>query len=382
MIKGNTDTKKTKKMEISRNKFIPFYKGKVRELYKLNDDLILLLTTDKVSAFDSVFKETIPQKGIILTKISRLWMEALKRDKMDEKHAFKIHLVENSSQQTNKLLQDKTPPYADWQQRSLIVKNLEVIPYECIVRGYLSGSHWEEYKKNPILYFQKYFREEYKDYQKQKNEHSNANKVEKYLLLKNFAEGNYSKGEKLPKIIFTPSTKAKVGEHDEVISFEEMQDKLGRELSQKLRDLSLAIYKYASTKMEGIDLLLIDTKFEFAKSKKGEIFLVDEVLTPDSSRYAKISYGDCSETKQEKNKKINYSYKSYDKQILRDYVRKIELEKAQKAENKKGIHSTKKNEKNKYKETQRVLPLLTKEIITETKKMYEEVQKKIKEAIG
>jgi phosphoribosylaminoimidazole-succinocarboxamide synthase len=214
------------------------YSGKVRELFKPLDPnfshLALIVATDRISAFDQILSPEIPGKGIELTKITNWWF-----DQID----FPNHRS------------DELKPPAEIAQRAVVVKNLEMYPVECVVRGYISGSGWKEYQESGTICG---------------------------ILL----PAGLQFGDRLPEPIFTPAFKAPQGEKDENITFEKVIELVGKEIAEKLRDASLSIYSYAAAVAEKTGLILADTKFEFGNNPStGELTLADEVLTPDSSRY-------------------------------------------------------------------------------------------------
>jgi phosphoribosylaminoimidazole-succinocarboxamide synthase len=243
--------------------------GKVRDVYRLGNEQLLFVATDRISAFDYVLATGIPHKGRVLTQISLFWFEFL-RDVVPN------HLVTADVEGYPANL--KT--HADQLRgRSMLVMRAEMVPVECVVRGYISGSAWKEYKA--------------------------TGKVCGIELPKGLKES-----DKLPEPIFTPSTKATTG-HDENIPFEEMVRVVGRERSEKLRDVTLKIYTKASDYARSRGIIIADTKFEFGTTSKG-ITLADEVLTPDSSRFwpaDKYQPGRAQD--------------SYDKQYVRDYLEEI-----------------------------------------------------------
>lgn len=243
-------------------------RGKVRDIYDLGETL-LIIATDRISAFDVVLPSPIPDKGKILTLMTLFWLDFLK-------DIVENHLITADIEKYPEALK----PYKDiLSQRSMIVKKAEVIPVECIVRGYITGSALEEYKK--------------------------TGKVCGIELPKNLKEA-----DKLPEPIFTPSTKSEKG-HDINISFKEMVDLVGKETAETLRDLSLKLYKKASDYAEDKGIIIADTKFEFGYYK-GKIILVDEVLTPDSSRF-------WSKEEYEPGK----PQESMDKQFIRNWLKSI-----------------------------------------------------------
>ncbi len=214
------------------------YSGKVRELFKPLDPkfshLALIVATDRISAFDHILSPEIPGKGIELTKITNWWF-----DQVD----FPNHRS------------DELKPPAELAQRAVVVKNLEMYPVECVVRGYISGSGWKEYQQSGTICG---------------------------IPL----PAGLKFGDRLPEPIFTPAYKAPQGEKDENITFEKVIELVGKEIAVRLRDASLLIYSYAAAVAERAGLILADTKFEFGNNPAtGELTLADEVLTPDSSRY-------------------------------------------------------------------------------------------------
>jgi phosphoribosylaminoimidazole-succinocarboxamide synthase len=249
-------------------------RGKVRDIYDFGDSL-LIVATDRISAFDVVMNEGIPYKGKVLTQISDFWFE-------QTKDIVQNHLISS-------LVYDFPPeckPY--WNilnDRSMFVKKTKTLPVECIVRGYLSGSGWIEYKKNQI--------------------------VCGIQLPEGLAESC-----KLPAPIFTPTTKEEVGKHDENISFEHMCDMIGRELANKVRAVSLEVYKQGAKLAEQKGILIADTKMEFGVDNNGGLILIDELLTPDSSRF-------WPQDKYEPGR----GQESFDKQFVRDYLLSINFSK-------------------------------------------------------
>jgi phosphoribosylaminoimidazole-succinocarboxamide synthase len=243
--------------------------GKVRDVYELDPEHLLFVATDRISAFDYVLATGIPQKGRVLTQISLFWFDFL-RD------IAPTHVVTADVKQYPASAQK----YADQLLgRSMMVNRAEMIPVECVVRGYISGSAWKEYKAT-----------------------GRVCGIELPAGLK--------ESSKLPQPIFTPSTKATTG-HDENISFDEMTRIVGVELSNQLRDLSLKVYSKAADYALKKGIIIADTKFEFGMTSKG-ITLADEVLTPDSSRFWPAD-----------NYQPGRAQASYDKQYVRDYLEQI-----------------------------------------------------------
>ena len=249
-------------------------RGKVRDIYDLGDKL-LIVATDRISAFDVVMANGIPQKGIILTQISRFWFDFLSP-------VVEHHLISDD-------LADFPEPFCNHSEqlagRSMLVKKVEVLPVECVVRGYLAGSGWKEYKQSETVCGQK-------------------------------LPSGLKQCQKLPELIFTPATKAEMGAHDENINFAQCVDIIGSEAANYVRDKSTEIFKKAGKYAESKGIILADTKFEWGRVD-GKIILVDEVLTPDSSRFwpaDKYHPGRDQE--------------SYDKQFVRNYLESINFDKS------------------------------------------------------
>jgi phosphoribosylaminoimidazole-succinocarboxamide synthase len=240
-------------------------KGKVREIFEIDGNL-LLVATDRISAFDVILPNGIPHKGKVLTQMSEFWFELI--GELTENH-----LITTSIDEIDKITEEDRDLLRG---RSMLVKKFEVIPVECIVRGYIAGSGWKDYKKN--------------------------NAICGISL-----PGDLKESDKLPEPIFTPSTKAESG-HDENISFEEAVNITGRELAEEIRQKSIAIYKKASEYALTKGIIISDTKFEWGKYGD-KVILIDEVLTPDSSRFWPLE---------------SYSpgkpQPSFDKQFVRDYL--------------------------------------------------------------
>ena len=246
-------------------------RGKVRDVYDLGDAL-LFVATDRLSAFDVVMSTGIPRKGEVLTQISLFWFDLLKD--------VPNHLI-TADVSSRPELRD----YAkDLQGRAIIVRKAKVLPVECIVRGYLVGSGWKDYCKTGMVSGIK------------------------------LREG-YKQASKLDEPLFTPSTKAAVGEHDEAISFEGVADLIGLDKATQLRDLSLKVYSAARDYAAEKGIIVADTKFEFGEID-GKIILVDEVLTPDSSRFWP------ADSYEEGTSPI-----SLDKQYVRDYLESLDWDK-------------------------------------------------------
>ena len=247
-------------------------RGKVRDIFDLGDSL-LFVATDRLSAFDVVLPDGIPGKGEVLTQISLFWFELMGE-------WLPHHLLTDDIASVPQLR-----PYADaLRGRSMIVRKAKVLPVECIVRGYLVGSGWKDYCKSGAV---------------------------SGIQLR----AGYRQAEKLDEPLFTPSTKAAVGDHDEAISFEQVAQLVGEETAARMRDLSLTIYRTARDYAEDRGIIVADTKFEFGEID-GKLTLVDEVLTPDSSRFwPKESY------------RVGESPVSLDKQFVRDYLETLDWNK-------------------------------------------------------
>ncbi|MFH1074573.1 MAG: phosphoribosylaminoimidazolesuccinocarboxamide synthase [Candidatus Firestonebacteria bacterium] len=240
-------------------------KGKVRDLYELDKEL-LIVATDRLSAFDVVFNQGIPEKGKVLTQISKYWFNQVS-------DIIPNHLISTEVAEFPALKEYSK----ELENRIMVVKNVKPVMVECIVRGYLSGSGWNEYQKSGSIC---------------------GIKIPKGLV----------ESDKLPEPIFTPTSKAEVGVHDENITFEDVIDMLGENLAKELRRKAVEVYKRASGIAEKKGLIIADTKFEFGRDN-GTLILIDEILTPDSSRFwPKDQY------------KPGGAQPSFDKQFVRDYL--------------------------------------------------------------
>lgn len=247
--------------------------GKVRDLYKLNGDHLLFVATDRISAFDYVLATGIPQKGRVLTQLSLFWFDFLK-------DIVSNHLATATVDQYPAELQKYG---AQLHGRSMLVVHADMVAIECVVRGYLSGSGWKEYKAGGTVCG---------------------------IQL----SAGLRESDKLPEPIFTPAIKASSG-HDENISFDDMVQLAGHELSEKLRDLSIKIYQAAADYAATRGIIIADTKFEFGHTPGG-LVLADEVLTPDSSRFWPVD-----------KYKPGGAQESFDKQYVRDYLESIRWDK-------------------------------------------------------
>ncbi len=241
-------------------------RGKVRDNYAVDEDKILMIATDRISAFDVVMGEPVPGKGILLTQMALFWF-----DKLSD--LCPNHLTHQAPESVVSDLEKQQV-----RERSMLVQRLKPLPIEAVVRGYLAGSAWTEYTM-----------------------HQTACGIALPKGLKNASE--------LHEPIFTPATKAAVGDHDENISFEQTVSLIGSSLAHQVRDLSIALYAKARSIALEKGIIIADTKFEFGLNEKNEVVLMDEILTPDSSRYWPL------ETYQE-----GSNPPSYDKQFLRDWL--------------------------------------------------------------
>jgi phosphoribosylaminoimidazole-succinocarboxamide synthase len=248
-------------------------RGKVRDIYGVGDDKMLIVTSDRLSAFDVVLPDPIPDKGRVLNEMANFWFGRLG------------HIVPNqlTGIDPESVVADAGEK-AQVKGRSVVVKKLKPLPIEAVVRGYIIGSGWKDYQK--------------------------TGKVCGIELAKGLKQA-----QKLPEPIFTPATKAEEG-HDENISFEEVEKLVGKEVAAKVRDISIRLYKEASDYAATKGILIADTKFEFGLDAKGSLVLIDEVLTADSSRFWPAdSY------------QVGISPPSYDKQFVRDYLETLDWDK-------------------------------------------------------
>lgn len=254
-------------------KFTPIKEGKVREIYDNGDNLIMV-ATDRISAFDHILQNKITKKGAILTQMSRFWFD-FTRDIVPN-HMLSVDVNDMPEFFRN----DR------FDGNSMMCQKLEMLPVECIVRGYITGSGWESYKKNGVVC---------------------GIRLKEGLL----------ESDKLPEPIYTPSTKAEIGDHDENISYEQSIDVIekmypgkGIEYATKLRDYTIELYKKCAEYALSKNIIIADTKFEFGLDKNGNVILGDEMLTPDSSRFWPLE-----------GYKHGQSQPSYDKQFVRDWLK-------------------------------------------------------------
>ena len=249
------------------------HRGKVRDIFDVDKDNMLIVTTDRLSAFDVIFEQTIPEKGKILTSIANYWFD--KTEHLIQNHLTNIKLEEVLPSNEAKALEG----------RAIAVKKLKPLPIEAVVRGYLIGSGWKEYLKSGSV--------------------CGIN-----------LPPNMALAEKLENPIFTPSSKAIAGEHDANISFKEVVSLVGEDIAEQIKKTSLALYNFAAKHALSRGIIIADTKFEFGLDSENKLTLMDEILTPDSSRFWSLS--DYAPGK---------SPKSFDKQIIRDYLEALDWNK-------------------------------------------------------
>ncbi len=249
--------------------------GKVRDIYAVDEDHLLIVTTDRMSAFDVVLPNPIPGKGEVLTELSEFWFS--KTTAIVDNHLTNdLNLLD---------LLDSADQLDYFQKRSMIVKRLKPLPIEAVVRGYLIGSGWKDYQATGAVC---------------------GIELEQGLEM----------ASQLPEPIYTPATKAEFGEHDENISYEETINLIGDELASRVRDTAIEIYNFGVNHAKERGIIIADTKFEFGLDNNGKLFLIDEVLTPDSSRFWSIE-----------EYQVGISPPSFDKQYLRDYLETLDWDK-------------------------------------------------------
>lgn len=260
-------------MEENMQEFKPFKEGKVREVYD-NGDSLILVATDRISAFDHILKNKITDKGAILTQMSKFWFDYTK-------DIVSNHMISVDVKDMPEYFQ--TEKYAG---KSMMCKKLEMLPIECIVRGYITGSGWESYKENGTVCGIK-------------------------------LPAGLKESEKLPEPIYTPSTKAELGDHDENISFEqsiEVLEKLypgkGEDYATQIKDCTIKLYKKCAEYALSKGIIIADTKFEFGLDENGKVIIGDEMLTPDSSRFWPLEGYEAGK-----------SQPSYDKQFVRNWLK-------------------------------------------------------------
>ena len=249
-------------------------RGKVRDIYSVDDDHLLLVTTDRLSAYDVVMPDPVPGKGEVLTQISLFWFRMM------------ADIIDN--QLTDLTVADvvkETELQAQLKTRALVVKRLKPLPVEAVVRGYLIGSGWSDYQATG------------------------------QVCGIDLPDG-LQQAEKLPQTLFTPAYKAEAGEHDENISFEKVVELVGEKLAERVRDLSIRIYERAAAYALERGIIIADTKFEFGTDERGKLYIIDEMLTPDSSRFWPVD-----------GYEVGSSPPSFDKQFVRDYLETLDWDK-------------------------------------------------------
>ncbi len=249
-------------------------RGKVRDIYGIDSDYLLIVTTDRLSAFDVVLPDPVPGKGEVLTQISLSWFRMMADIVDNQLTALTVDDVIDDSELRDQL-----------RTRALVVKRLQPLPIEAVVRGYLIGSGWRDY-------------------------------LDTGQLCGIVLPSGMQQAEPLPDILFTPASKAAAGEHDENIDFANVTRLIGRKLAERVRDVSMQIYKRAAAFALERDIIIADTKFEFGLDSEGRLHLIDEVLTPDSSRFWPVD-----------EYKTGISPPSFDKQFVRDYLETLSWDK-------------------------------------------------------
>jgi phosphoribosylaminoimidazole-succinocarboxamide synthase len=249
-------------------------RGKVRDIYAIDDDTMLIVTTDRLSAFDVILPDPIPNKGRVLTSISNFWFKKMQ-------HVMPNHIADIPLEQVIPNAEER----AQVEGRAIVVKLLTPLPVEAIVRGYLIGSGWKDYQKTGAIC---------------------GIELPKGL----------QQAEQLPEPIYTPSTKAAVDQHDENVSFEQTVALIGQDLAEQVRTASLTLYKEAASYAKQRGIIIADTKFEFGVDKAGTLYLIDEALTPDSSRFWPVDHY-----------QVGISPPSFDKQYVRDYLETLDWNK-------------------------------------------------------
>ncbi len=250
------------------------YRGKVRDIYSVDDDHLLIVTTDRLSAYDVIMPDPVPGKGQVLTRISNFWFEMME-------DLIPNHLTDRK---LNSIIDDNESRQP-LEQRSIVTRRLRPLPIEAVVRGYLIGSGWRDYQQTG------------------------------QVCGIDLPPGLEQAG-KLPQTLFTPATKADAGDHDENISFETVQQMIGDDLAEQVRAVSIRIYERAAEYALGRGIIIADTKFEFGQDDQGQLYIIDEILTPDSSRFWPLS-----------GYRTGISPPSFDKQFVRDYLDTLDWDK-------------------------------------------------------
>lgn len=249
------------------------HRGKVRDVYRIDADRLLVVASDRLSAFDVILPDPVPGKGWVLTQISNFWFDKTK-------HIIDNHILDVPL--TDVITAEEA---AQVEGRAVVVRSLNALPVEAVVRGYIIGSGWKEYQRDGSVC---------------------GVALPQGLQL----------ADKLPEPIFTPATKAAVGDHDENISFKKVVELIGKDLAEKVRDATLGIYRFASDYAAERGIIIADTKFEFGTDKNGKLYIIDEMLTPDSSRFWPAD-----------TYKPGISPPSFDKQFVRDYLETLDWNK-------------------------------------------------------
>ena len=275
-------------------------RGKVRDIYAVGDDHLLIVTTDRLSAFDVVLPDPIPDKGAVLTAVSNFWFQRISG--LVPNHLADLNLIDVIADHDER---------AQIEGRAVLVRRLMPLTVEAVVRGYLIGSGWKDYQR--------------------------TGKVCGIALPQGLRMA-----ERLPESIFTPSTKAEQGDHDENIDFEQTKTLIGTELAVQVRDVSLSIYRQAADYAKQRGIIIADTKFEFGLDQSGRLVLIDEALTPDSSRFWPADQY-----------QVGISPPSFDKQYVRDYLETLDWNKKPPA------------------------PSLPKEVIARTSEKYREARQRL-----
>ena len=249
-------------------------RGKVRDIYSIDEEHLLIVTTDRLSAFDVVMPDPVPGKGEVLTQISLFWFRMMEE------------IIENqlTSRSIDEVIEDAVLR-EQLRRRSLVVKRLKPLPIEAVVRGYLIGSGWKDYQ--------------------------DSGQVCGITLPPGLRQA-----DRLPETLFTPATKAEAGDHDENIAYEQVVELIGERLASRVRDISIQIYEVAAAYALQRGIIIADTKFEFGLDDEGRMYLIDEVLTPDSSRFWPVEEYE-----------VGMSPPSFDKQFVRDYLETLDWDK-------------------------------------------------------
>ena len=249
-------------------------RGKVRDIYSVDDNHLLIVTTDRLSAYDVVMPDPVPGKGEILTQISLFWFRMM-RDIIDNQ----LTELTVADVVKDRELQEQL------KNRALVVKRLKPLPIEAVVRGYLIGSGWKDYQETG------------------------------QVCGIDLPDG-LQQAEKLPQTLFTPAYKAEAGEHDENIGFDKVVELVGEKLATQVRDISIEIYERAAAYALERGIIIADTKFEFGTDETGQLYIIDEILTPDSSRFWPVD-----------GYEVGISPPSFDKQFVRDYLETLDWDK-------------------------------------------------------